>query len=194
MPAIVVWRWYCHRNRKVKHIWDLAFALLNVICSIRVFSIQMGSYKKILYRSGWINRNADTLSPQYLPAITTTLVPESLQQTVAVQQPQVTQTAISALPQHSASDMCSRHALVPWCVKHYPLSSVKSAIGVKWSRILTLLFLVGHLLASRPNETLQFWSLHTNVWKMCWSWRTFLASLQNICLLGTRGSCDVVVL
>lgn len=62
---------------------------------------------EIRYRSGRTNRNADALSRQYLPVITTTSVPESLQQSMVAQQPQVTQTAISALPHNSASDMCS---------------------------------------------------------------------------------------
>ncbi|KAL1264143.1 hypothetical protein QQF64_004498 [Cirrhinus molitorella] len=89
---------------------------------------------EIRYRSGRINKNADALSRQYLPIVTTTPVPGPLQQAEALQrQPHVIQTAIFALPHHSASDMRSlqwadldiRAVLTFWRQKKRP-SSVMS--------------------------------------------------------------------
>lgn len=54
-----------------------------------------------------IDRNADALFRQYLQSMITTPVPQSVLQSVPVQQSQVFQMFISALPLHSASDIRS---------------------------------------------------------------------------------------
>lgn len=120
---------------------------------------------EIRYRSGRVNRNADALSRQYVPEDTTTPVPEILQQTGVVLPPQVIQTAIFALPHHSASDICSLQWSDPdiqaiWALrkqKMYPSRVMRQALSTQalallrhWDRLVEMEGVL-HRRSLRPN-------------------------------------------
>ncbi|KAI3352779.1 hypothetical protein L3Q82_019358 [Scortum barcoo] len=107
----------------------------------------------IKYRSGRSNRNADALSRQYVsglqavaPILPGTVVPLSLQQSPTLssrQEAMASQSLVSVLPAHSASDLCSlqrddpflKEVLVFWQRNAPPTS-----VGFAWWRRMVFFF------------------------------------------------------